>query len=98
MLNLIRLALKNVRENRVRTLLTVIGTAVAIFIFCFFQSISAKMNRIVSEAGNKNNLVVSEKNKWCPSQSFLPDNYVGKIAELPQVEAAMPDLLASTAP
>ena len=64
MLKLVKLALKSIRENHVRTFLTVIGVSVAIFIFCFFQSIQSSMGQIVSEAGRQNNLVVMEKNKW----------------------------------
>ena len=64
MIKLIRLALKNIRENRVRTILTVVGVSVAIFIFCFFESIQSSMGQIVSEASRQNNLVVMEKNKW----------------------------------
>lgn len=64
MIKLIRLALKNIRENRVRTILTVVGVSVAIFIFCFFESIQSSMGQIISEASRQNNLVVMEKNKW----------------------------------
>jgi len=64
MFRLLRLALKNIRENRVRTILTIIGVSVAIFIFCFFQSIQSSMGDIVSEASKQNNLVVMERNKW----------------------------------
>ena len=64
MFRLLRLALKNIRENRVRTLLTIVGVSVAIFIFCFFQSIQSSMRAIVGEASKQNNLVIMEKNKW----------------------------------
>jgi len=64
MIKVLRLALKNIRENRVRTILTVVGVSVAIFIFCFFQSIQSSMGQIIREAAKQNNLVVMEKNKW----------------------------------
>jgi len=64
MVKFLLLALKNIRENRVRTALTVVGVGVAVFIFCFFQSIQSSMGQIVREAGRYNNLVVMEKNKW----------------------------------
>ena len=64
MIKMLRLALKNIRENRVRTILTIVGVSVAIFIFCFFQSIQSSMGQIISEAAKQNNLVVMEKNKW----------------------------------
>ena len=64
MIKLIRLAIKGLRGNRTRTVLTVVGVAVAVFIFCFFQSIQSSMARLVGETGKQNNLVVMEKNKW----------------------------------
>ena len=64
MLKLIRLAFKNIRENRIRTILTVIGVSVAVFFFCFFQSIQSSMGQIITQASEQNNLVIMEKNKW----------------------------------
>ncbi|MFC1586947.1 hypothetical protein ACFL54_01440 [Planctomycetota bacterium] len=64
MINLVKLALKNIREHRVATSLTVIGVAVAIFIFCFFQAIQFSMTGIITEAGRYNNLVIAEEGKW----------------------------------
>jgi len=95
---LLRLALKNASGNRIRTVLTIIGVSVAIFIFCFFQSIQDAMSRIIKDAGEQNNLVVMEKVISCPSNSYLPDNYVEKIEKMPEVEIAMPVLLAVSDP
>ncbi|MFH1421793.1 MAG: hypothetical protein ABIH42_03650 [Planctomycetota bacterium] len=64
MFNMFKLALKNIRENKVRAVLTMIGASTAVFIFCFFQSIQTSMGQIVREAGKQNNLVIMEKNKW----------------------------------
>ena len=64
MLKLIPLAFKCIRENRIRTALTIVGVLVAIFIFCYFQSIQSSMTRLVAEAGKQNNLVVLQENVW----------------------------------
>jgi cell division protein FtsX len=63
-MKLVRLALKGLRGNRTRTVLTVVGVGVAVFIFCFFTSIQTSMGGIVTEVGKQNNVVVMEKNKW----------------------------------
>ncbi|MFH1227870.1 MAG: hypothetical protein V1701_08195 [Planctomycetota bacterium] len=64
MFKLFPLIFKTMKMNRVRTLLTIGGVGVAIFIFCFFQSIQSNMDSLLAGAGAYNNLVVSEKNKW----------------------------------
>ncbi len=64
MLKLLLLIWKTMKVNRVRTVLTIIGVAVAIFIFCFFQAIQANMDTLIAQAGTQNNLIVFEKNKW----------------------------------
>lgn len=55
---------KSLRNNRLRTALTALGMAVAVFIFCFFQSVSHTMEGVVRDAGKNNNLVVMKENTW----------------------------------
>lgn len=64
MFKLLPLILKSMKQKRVRTMLTIIGVSVAVFIFCFFQAIQDNMDDVISSAGAHNNLVVSESNKW----------------------------------
>ena len=64
MIKILNFAWKNLRVNRVRTLLTVVGVAVAIFIFCFFQSVKSTMDDLVAQAGEMNNLVVMQDTIW----------------------------------
>jgi hypothetical protein len=58
------IALKNMRNNRVRAALTLVGVAVAVFVLVFFQSTRHTMSNLVAEAGKENNLVVMKENSW----------------------------------
>lgn len=58
------LAFKNMKNNILRTLLTVVGVGVAVFVFCFFQSMQATMQGVVDQAGEDNNLIVLQENVW----------------------------------
>jgi cell division protein FtsX len=58
------LALKNMRNNPTRTLLTMLGVAVSVFVLVFFQSIRHTMNSVVAQAGKDNNLIIMQQNVW----------------------------------
>lgn len=58
------LAIKNMKNNRVRTALTLLGVAVAVFVFGFFESTRHTMRSVVLEAGKDNNLIVMKENSW----------------------------------
>lgn len=90
------LVFKNLKNNRLRTALTVIGVAVAVFVFCFFQSMQATMENVVTKAGEENNLIVLQANSWCAVESRIPENYAEKIAEIPQVTETMPVYISAT--
>ena len=64
MLKLFPLIFKNMRMNRVRTILTIGGVGVAIFIFCFFEAIQDNMDSLITSAGAHNNIVIFQKNQW----------------------------------
>jgi hypothetical protein len=60
----LQIALKNMKNNRVRAALTLLGVAVAVFVFGFFESTRHTMRSVVLEAGKDNNLVVLKENTW----------------------------------
>lgn len=90
------LALKNLKNNRLRTGLTVLGVGVAVFVFCFFQSMQSTMASVVTKAGEENNLIVLQGNMWCSVESRIPESYAEKIAELPEVLDTMPVYISAT--
>ena len=55
---------KSLLANRLRTVLTLIGVAVAASVFCFFESMQHTMSAVVAKAAENNNLVVMKINTW----------------------------------
>ncbi|MEX0587014.1 MAG: ABC transporter permease, partial [Pirellulales bacterium] len=62
--------LKSLWRHRTRTLLTVSGAAVSVFVFCFVLSIQEGMARLTSQDDSV--LVVFQANKFCPATSHIP--------------------------
>lgn len=63
-MKVLKLAYKNMKNNKLRTGLTLLGVAVAVFVFAFFQSMQSTMEGVVTQAGENNNLIVLEQNIW----------------------------------
>jgi cell division protein FtsX len=63
-MNVWSLPLKNVRNNRLRSVLVMLGVAAAIFVFCFFESVQLTMASVVEQAGRNNNVVSIKENTW----------------------------------
>ena len=56
--------LRNVLRSRVRTVLSLVGIAIAVGVFCFLASIESSMKRAVNEVSQTTLLVLNEKDKW----------------------------------
>lgn len=82
--------LKTLWRHRTRTLLTVSGAAVAMFVFCFVGSVQEGLARLTSGSAAERSLIVFQENRFCPTSSRLPEDYAGRIAELPGVAEVMP--------
>ncbi|MCC7336288.1 MAG: ABC transporter permease [Pirellulaceae bacterium] len=85
-----RYVLKTLWRHRTRTLLTVTGAAVAMFVFCFVGSVQEGLQRLTSGADAERSLIVFQENRFCPTTSRLPEDYARKISELPGVRDVMP--------
>ena len=81
---------KTLWRHRSRTLLTVSGSAVALFVFCFVGSVQEGMNAIHRQQGAKGSLITFQANKFCPATSHLPQDYEQKIAQLDGVRQVVP--------
>ena len=81
---------KTLWRHRSRTLLTVSGSAVALFVFCFVGSVQEGMNAIHRQQGAKESLIAFQTNKFCPATSHLPQDYEQKIAQLEGVRQVVP--------
>jgi putative ABC transport system permease protein len=82
--------LKTLWRHRTRTLLTVSGTAVALFVFAFVGAIQEGMNRLANDAQADRTLVVFQANRFCPSTSKLQEGYADRISKIEGVRDAVP--------
>lgn len=80
--------LKTLWRHRTRTLLTVSGAAVALFVFCFVLTVQQGLRRLTTQDDSV--LVVFQANKFCPATSHLPQDYDRIISELPGVREVVP--------
>jgi putative ABC transport system permease protein len=82
--------LKTIWRHRTRTLLTVTGAAVAMFVFCFVGSVQEGLHRLTTGSDADRSLIVFQENRFCPTTSRLPEDYSQKIKELSGVRDVMP--------
>ena len=82
--------LKTLWRHRARTLLTVTGAAVAMFVFCFVGSVQEGLSRLTTGADADRSLIVFQENRFCPTSSRLPEDYARKIKEIHGVRDVMP--------
>lgn len=78
-----RLLLRNILGHRVRSLLTVGAVAVAVFLICFLQAMTAGLTRTLSSAATNRLLVQSAVSLFVD----LPLSYQQKMAPVPGIEA-----------
>jgi len=81
---------KTLWRHRARTALTVSGSAVALFVFCFVGSVQEGLNHLQSQQEAERSLIVFQANKFCPATSNLPQDYDRKIAALPGIREVVP--------
>ena len=81
---------KSLWGHRSRTMLTVAGSAVAVFVFCFIQSIQEGMRDLRSRQEANGSLIVFQANKFCPATSHLPQDYDQQILQFNGVEDVIP--------
>ncbi|MDB5337960.1 MAG: hypothetical protein JWN70_3579 [Planctomycetaceae bacterium] len=82
--------LKTLWRHRTRTLLTVSGAAVALFVYSFVGAVQEGLNRLASDQSHHRTLIVFQANRFCPSTSKLPEDYARKIEQMPGVAGAVP--------
>ena len=63
---------KTLWRHRIRTMLTVMGAAIAMFIFCFVGSVQQGLNSLSQQREASRSLIVFQANKFCPATSGLP--------------------------
>lgn len=82
--------LKTLWRHRSRTILTVSGSAVALFVFCFVGAVQEGMNDLQRRQATKGSLITFQANKFCPATSHLPEDYTQGVAQLDGVRDVVP--------
>lgn len=88
MLKFLPYILKNLLGHRARTLMTVSGTALLMFLFLFVSSIQAGLDRLLGSHDDP--LIVFQAYRFCPSSSQLPLFYEEPIRDVPGVKDVLP--------
>lgn len=79
---------KNILGHRVRSAMTVLGTALLLFLFLFVTSVQSGLNRVLDARDDK--LIVYQAYRFCPSSSQLPVFYADTIRGVPGVKEVLP--------
>lgn len=87
-LDLALLAFKQLWRHRLRSLLTVLGVALGMFLYTAVETVQAAT--AAATAGGDDRLVVYRENRFCPFTSRLPQHYLGGIEQVPGVADAVP--------
>lgn len=86
----IPVVVKQLSRHRVRTLLTVAGVAIAMFLFIAVQALQEGVTRATEAAAGDTTLVVYRENRFCPAASRLPQHYISRIEKIDGVASAVP--------
>src|SRR5690349_3234592 len=82
--------LKSLWRHRGRTFLTVSGSAVALFVYCFVGAVQQGLDRLTKSQEAERTLVVFQENRFCPASSKLPEDYARTVSKLPGVSNVVP--------
>jgi putative ABC transport system permease protein len=82
--------LKGLWRHRVRTMLTVGGSALALFVFSCVGAVRQGLAALTEGSTSQRTLIVFQANRFCPSTSRLPEDYADRIGRLDGVENVVP--------
>lgn len=84
------LVLKQVVRHRVRSLLTIAGVAIAMYLFVAIQAMQEGVADSTQASAADTTLVVYREDRFCPFTSRLPEYYLPQIEKIQGVESAVP--------
>lgn len=84
------LVVKQVTRHPARTALTVLGIAIAMFLFTAVQAMQRGVAEATQASADDTVLVVYRKDRFCPATSVLPQNYQRQIEDIQGVVNAVP--------
>lgn len=89
-LRFIPYVVKQVTRHAVRSLLTIAGIAVAMFLFTAVQAMNKGVTIATTATANDTTLVVYRADRYCPATSRLPQDYQRRIESVEGVVSATP--------
>ena len=81
---------KQVLRQRTRSLLTIAGVAVAMFLFCTVQAMQRGTEIATQSSAGETELIVYRKDRYCPFASRIPESYLQRIEQMPGVVSVVP--------
>ena len=88
--NLLVLSGKQLVRYRLRSLLTLAGVAVGMFLFATVETLQSSLRRATRTTADDTTLVVYRENRFCPATSRLPEHYLGQIRRIDGVAEVIP--------
>jgi len=82
--------LKSLWRHRTRTLLTVCGAAVALFVYTVLGSVRDGLDALTRGVEADRTLIVFQASRFCPFTSRLPEHYATAIAKMSGVRDVVP--------
>jgi len=82
--------LKQVVRHRVRSMLTIAGIGIAMFLFTAVQAMNQGVTEATTASANDTTLVVYRKDRYCPATSQLPQDYQRRIESVEGVVSVTP--------
>ncbi len=90
LLRCIPYVLKQVIRHRVRSLLTIAGIGIAMFLFTAVQAMNKGVTLATTATANDTTLVVYREDRYCPATSQLPQDYQRRIESVDGVVSVTP--------
>ena len=87
---LLHYAWRSLSRQKMRSGLTVLGIAAAMFLFTFIEGLQNGVKAATESAATNNLLIVYQKSRFCPATSSLPERYGATIAKMPEVKSVLP--------
>ncbi len=81
---------KQIARNPIRSLLTVGGIAIAMFLFTAVQAMNRGVHIATTASANDTTLVVYREDRYCPATSELPQDYQRRIQAVDGVVSVTP--------
>jgi putative ABC transport system permease protein len=84
------LVFKQAWRARTRSLMTIAGVTVAMFLFAAVQAMQAGVEAATTQQADDTTLVVYRKDRYCPYSSRMPQYYEQQLRQIPGVAAVVP--------